>query len=58
MIAQQQRADLLESRAKMASTVLNILLIAMEDDSPPADGEVNRAISAAIELLSVAEKVA
>lgn len=54
----EQRADILETRAKMASTVLNILLIAMEDDSPPVEGEVNRAISAAIELLSVAEKVA
>lgn len=58
MSAQQQRADLLESRTAMAKTVLNILLIAMEDDSPPVEGEINQAISAAIELLSVPEVVA
>lgn len=52
------RADQIETRADMAKTVLNILLIAMEDDSPPVPGEVNKAISAAIELLSVAEIVA
>lgn len=58
MIAQQQRADLIERRAKMAATVLNLLLIAMDDDSPPVEGEISEAISAAIELLSVAEVVA
>jgi len=54
----QDRSDLIETRADMARTVLNILLIAMEDDSPPAEGEINKAISAAIELLSVPEVVA
>lgn len=54
----QARNDLIETRADMARTVLNILLIAMEDDSPPAEGEINKAISAAIELLSITEVVA
>lgn len=52
------RADLIESRTEMARAVLNILLIAMADDSPPVEGEINKAISAAIELLSVPEVVA
>ena len=54
----RERADLIETRAKMAATVLNILLIAMDDDSPPEGNEVQQAISAAIELLSVTEAIA
>lgn len=50
------RADLIETRAGMASTVLNMLLIAMENDSSPTEGAIIQTISAAIELLNVPEK--
>jgi hypothetical protein len=53
-----ERSDMIESRADMAKAVLNILLVAMESDSPPDDGTVNKAIWAATELLSVVEVVA
>lgn len=47
------RADLIETRADMANAVLNMLLIAMENDSSPTEGAIIQTIAAAIELLSV-----
>lgn len=50
------RADLIEIRSDMAGAVLNMLLIAMENDSSPTEGAIIQTISAAIELLNVPEK--
>lgn len=49
----ENRADLIENRASMAKTVLNMLLWSMQDDCTPSESEVANAISAAIELLNV-----
>lgn len=54
----QERSDLIETRADMAKSVLDVLLASMENESPPTDGVVNKVVSAAIELLSVTEIVA
>jgi len=52
------RADLIETRADMAKSILDILLVAIENDSPPNEETISKAISAASELLSVPEAVA
>ena len=54
----ENRADLIESRASMARSVLNILLSSMQEDSPPVESEVINTIWAVTELLSVPEAVA
>jgi len=57
-MSRQERNEMISSRAKLASTVLNMALAGMQDDCPLLEGEVMNAISAAIELLSVPEVVA
>ncbi|MBP8168470.1 MAG: hypothetical protein KAX99_02300 [Azonexus sp.] len=57
-MTRQERNDLIENRSEMAKTVLNMLLWSMDDDCPLAEGEVHKAIAAAIELLSVPEVAA
>ena len=57
-MSRQQRADLIENRSVMARTVLNMLLLSMQEDSPPAESDVINTIWAAVELLSVTEVVA
>lgn len=48
-----ERADLLERRSEMAKAVLDILLIALDDDSPPTNEVAVTAIQAAAELLAI-----
>ncbi len=57
-MTRQERNDLIENRSEMAKTVLNMLLWSMDDDCPLAEGEVHKAIAAALELLSVPEVAA
>ncbi len=54
----QKRFDLIETRGMMAKTVLDILLIAMSEDSPPTENAIINTIWAVTELLSVPETVA
>jgi len=46
-------ADKIETRADMAKTVLDVLLIALDSDDPPAGELIQKAIGAATELLTV-----
>lgn len=48
-----ERVDLLERRNAMAKAVLDILLIALDDDSPPTSEVAVTAIQAAAELLTI-----
>lgn len=54
----KDRNNMIETRANMAKSVLDVLLVAMENDSPPTEEAICKTISAACELLSVAEVVA
>jgi len=54
----KERSDLIESRADMAKAVLDVVLMAIDSDSPPVDEVVTKTIWAATELLSVPEVVA
>ena len=47
------RADRIETRADMAKTVLDVLMIALDSDDPPAGDLIQKAIGAATELLTV-----
>ena len=47
------RADKIETRAGMAKTVLDVLMIALDSDDPPTGDLVQKTISAATELLTV-----
>ena len=47
------RSDKIETRADLAKTVLDVLMIALDSDSPPTGELIQKAIGAATELLTV-----
>lgn len=51
--SEQERSNLIETRADMAKAVLDVLLAAMQSDNPIVPDLVERTIYAASELLSV-----
>ena len=51
--AERARADLIESRANMAHSVIVVLMEAMENDSPPNESTVTNVLWAVNELLSI-----
>jgi hypothetical protein len=51
--SEQDRSNLIETRADMAKAVLDVLLAAMQSDDPILPDLVERTISAVSELLSV-----
>lgn len=57
-MSRQDRNDLIENRSEMAKSVLDVLMMAMENDSPPVPRVVNSVIWAATELLRIPEVVA